>query len=828
MGQIPHYVQALLSTLQFRNPYPEALRSLDESEWRELLQFCDLAHLTFPLWRNSGDVLPAWVQERIADNASDNARRFERIKHAYREVAAALEDVHVDHLVIKGFAQYPGYVEDPRLRMQSDIDLYCPSESIFRARDKLLTLGYGAPPEPDRRPLDHLPVMTRTAGWEWRGNAFDPEMPPSLELHFCLWNEETARFAPPGLEDFWPRRLTRHLDDFSFPALDPVDNLGFSALHALRDVLSGDWVVHRIYEMARFLHTNVENRPFWTQWREQHNPSLRSLEAICFRLAKQWFACDLAEEVETEVRLLAPAVEQWLQRFNRSPLEGMFHPNKDGVWLHIALLESARDRLIVLRDALAPLRVPAVGAPGQDVTREGKPKKSWPSQRYAKYLFYLTSRVVYHAKTLIPTLWRGAKWWLATKSLGREFWTFLATSFFLDFGMSVYFFLFNFYLVDRGFTNGQLGRVASAMALGSLAGTIPAGLLAQRWGLRRTLFLCFAMLSSVAALRALVASEPSEIGLSFLAGAAFSIWAVSLSPAVAQLTTKHNRAFGFSLVFSAGIGIAALGGIVGGGLPGWLSRAAWAPRGAHANQAALLISCAIIALGMWPLSGLTFQSAPDREKRSWVRNPFLFRFLPVIAIWSVVTNAFAPFFNVYFSQYIHMPMQKIGFVFAISQLAQVLAILFTPLIFRRFGLVTGIIYMQIATAVALGALAGVRSVSTAAFAYVIYMSFQWMSEPGMNTLLMNKMSPAERSGASALNFLVMSLSQSFAAAAAGASFTRFGYPAVLTVTAVVALGAAGLSRLLLGNGSRTRSDGSAGRSSQLVAPQSRQLKSQSP
>jgi MFS family permease len=827
MGKIPHSVQALLATLQFRNAYPEALASLDESQWHELLQFCDLAHLTFPLWRNSGDVLPGWVEERIEANASDNAKRFERIKHAYLEVANALEQVHVEHLVIKGFAQYPGYVEDPRLRMQSDIDLYCPSESIFRARDKLLTLGYQPPKEPERHAVDHLPVMIRNAGWEWRGNAFDPEMPPSLELHFCLWNQEATRFAPPGLEDFWQRRLTRHLDDFSFPALDPVDNLGFSALHALRDVLSGDWVVHRVYELARFLHTNVENRPFWTQWREQHHPSLRSLEAISFRLAKQWFGCDLAEEVETEAARLAPPVEQWMQRFGRSPLEGMFRPNKDGVWLHIALLETSRDRLTVLRETLAPMRMPAVGAPGQDVTREGKPKKSWPSERYPKYLFYVTSRVAYHAKTLVPTLWGGAKWWLAAKDLGQQFWTFLATAFFFDFGMSVYFFLFNFYLVDCGFTNKQLGRVASAMALGSLAGTIPAGLLAQRFGLRRTLFLCFAVLSSAAALRALVGSEPAELGLSFLAGAALSIWAVSLSPALAQLTTKDNRAFGFSLVFSAGIGIAALGGIVGGGLPGWLSRVASPARVTHANQAALLISCGVIALGMWPLSRLRFQSVPDREKKTWVRNPFLFRFLPVIALWSVVTNAFAPFFNVYFSQYIHMPMPKIGLVFAISQLSQVLAILLTPFIFRKFGLVTGIIYMQIATAVALGALAGVRSVSTAALAYVIYMSFQWMSEPGMYTLLMNKMSVAERNGASALNFLVMSLSQSFAAAAAGASFTRFGYPAVLTVTAGVALAAAGLSRLLLGNGSARQSDGSTVRSPR-VAPHSRQLKSESP
>jgi MFS family permease len=817
MRRIPHHVQALLSALQFRDPNLEELRSLQESEWQELLQFCDLAHLTFPLWRNCGDALPAWVRERIEQNATDNAKRFDRIKQIYADLAAALDDVHAEYLVIKGFAQYPGYVEDPRLRMQSDIDIYCPSESIFRARDKLLTLGYLPPEVPESAPADHLPAMRRKTDWQWRGNAFDPEMPLSVELHFCLWNEADAHFAPQGLDEFWSRRVTRHLDDFSFPALDPVDNLGFSALHALRDVLDGDWVLHRVYEMARFLHTNVENKTFWTQWRELHSDSLRSSEAICFSLAKSWFVCDLPEEVEAAVNSLSPAIQQWLVACNQSPLEGMFHPNKDGVWLHVALLESSSDKRKVIRDALAPMHMPNVGAPGQDTTRQGKKKKFWPSQRYAQYLFYLASRVVYHAKTLPPTLWRGARWGLATKKLGKGFWAFFATAFFLDFGMSVYFFLFNFYLVDCGFTNKQLGRVGSAMALGSLAATIPAGVLAQRFGLRRTLFLCFAMLSSVAALRALVTTEQLQLGLSFLAGAALSTWAVSISPALAQLTTEDNRPFGFSLVFSAGIGIAALGGIVGGGLPGWLSKTAASVEIAHTNRAALLISCGIIALGMWPLSRLKFQSAPIRERKTWVRNPFLFRFLPVIAIWSLVTNAFAPFFNVYFSQFIHMPMQKIGLVFAASQIGQVLAILFTPFVFRKFGLVTGIIYMQIATSFALGALAGVRGASTAAFAYVVYMAFQWMSEPGMFTLLMNKMSPSERSGASALTFLVMSLSQSFAAATAGASFTRFGYPAVLSVTAIVALAAAGVTRLLLDGGSP-----------QLVTSQSRQLESDPP
>jgi hypothetical protein len=263
--------------------------------------------------------------------------------------------------------------------------------------------------------------MIRNPGWEWRGNAFDPEMPPSIELHFCLWNQSNARFAPKGLEDFWPRRGTRHLEDFSFPALDPIDNFGFSALHALRDLLRGDWVLHRIYEMARFLHTNATNKPFWLRWRELHNDSLRSSQAISFRLAKDWFACDLAEEVEAEVRNLSPPVQRWLDLFNRSPLEGMFRTNKDGVWLHLALLESSQDKRNVLRKALVPMRIPTVGAPGQDTTRQGRRKRFWPSHRYAKYLFYVTSRVVYHTKTLAPTLCHGVRWWLATKSFGREF-----------------------------------------------------------------------------------------------------------------------------------------------------------------------------------------------------------------------------------------------------------------------------------------------------------------------------------------------------------------------------------------------------------------------
>ena len=77
------------------------------------------------------------------------------------------------------------------------------------------------------------------------------------------------------------------------------------------------------------------------------------------------------------------------------------------------------------------------------------------------------------------------------------------------------------------------------------------------------------------------------------------------------------------------------------------------------------------------------------------------------------------------------------------------------------------------------------------------MSFQWMSEPGLNTLLMNHVGERERSGASALNHLVAFGAQTVAAFGAGALLAQFGYGAVLAGAAALALVAAVLFRVLL-------------------------------
>jgi predicted MFS family arabinose efflux permease len=170
--------------------------------------------------------------------------------------------------------------------------------------------------------------------------------------------------------------------------------------------------------------------------------------------------------------------------------------------------------------------------------------------------------------------------------------------------------------------------------------------------------------------------------------------------------------------------------------------------------------------------------------------------LTAIAVWSLATGAFNPLFNAYFERRFQMPLENIGVVFTFSHAGQVATILLSPLLLRKLGLVRGVVCMQLVTALALGSIAAGPPAFLAATFYVAYMSFQFMSDPGTNTLLMNQVEPGLRSGAAALSFLVAFLAQALAASVAGAVVARYGYPPMLLGATVLAAVAAWLfSRL---------------------------------
>ena len=392
--------------------------------------------------------------------------------------------------------------------------------------------------------------------------------------------------------------------------------------------------------------------------------------------------------------------------------------------------------------------------------------------------------------------------WLSRKGLSRDFWKFFAAAFCFDFGIAMFLFLYNLFLLDFGFAEKAIGLIASAMTIGGVVGTIPVGILARSVGLHRLLFAAFISVPILFACRAFLVWLPAQIALSFLSGVCLALWTVSFSPAAAKLTDESNRAFAFSLLFSVGIGTGALGGMIGGYLPGWLQAMGASIHAADAKRFVLLLACLIAALAAWPISRLWLQTEPSGKRSARRFNPFLLRFLPSVALWSVVIGSFTPFASVYLARQVRISLPQVGLAFSASQLAQVVAVLIAPAIFRRFGMIAGIMYTQLATAAALIALGSVRGVGLCVTVYLIFTAAQWMSSPGLYSFLMSSVQEDERSGASAACIFVTSLSQAFASALAGYGYASFGYRLMLPLVGAIAIAAAFVLRLLLGPSDR--------------------------
>lgn len=785
----------MLAALQFASPDGTGLRGLNEAEWEQALRFCERTQLTLALALGCRDYLPDAVRSRMDRHLANNAERWARARGVYREAATAFSAGGLEHAVLKGFSHCPLFVCDPRHRAQGDLDLLFPRDQVRRAQDVAAKLGYEAMRERDEHPIDHLPTMIRKTGWVWRGDRFDPEMPLSLELHFQLWNPGTERIVVKGLDCFWERRQSRELEGLRFSSFHPADAIAYSALHSLRHLLRGDPPVFHIYELARVLDGRADDAAFWETWRELHDPSMRRLEAICFSLAAGWFACRLPDTVREEVERAPTDARRWLAEYSWSPIEGLFRPNKDELWLHWALVESAGDRAAVVRRRILPERLP--GAFGATHVPESQITWRMKVRSRGQYTRYLAVRVLHHGRTLLPTAWSAARWFGAGLELGSEYWRLLASEGFFDFGMFVFFFLYNLYLLKLGFRENFLGLMSGVMTGANIAGSIVSVFAIRRFGMRRTLMSAFTLVAVLSAMRATFTSVPALLVLAGCAGLAFSAWPVAMAPVIAAVTTAKSRARGFSLVCASGIAIGIFGSMAAARLPGWILRMHWASSEIGSYRMALWVGCAIVLLSLWPLARVQLSAAPVLSERKLHRpSPSLLRFLAAMLVWNLGTGVFNPFHSVYFAR-MHMPVEEIGYVFSASQLAQVAAILCAPFVFRRLGTVGGIWGMEMATALGLFALAAAGGPMMAAAAYTGYMAFQYMSEPGMFTLLMDGVQAGERNAASALNFLVMFAGQATAAAVAGWMLARFGYPPVLATGAVICVAGAFLLRALV-------------------------------
>jgi putative nucleotidyltransferase-like protein len=333
-------IRALLQLLSGRQPDPP----LTEAEWSALRELADRTHCT--LYCGLG-----------GSALQDNAARRRRLWRAYDEAAALLSGRGIDFVLLKGFTHETDFGIDPTLRYQSDLDFLCRPDDLAGARAALEEAGYRPHGSADLS-ANHSRPLVKPSAWQWTGNYFDPDLPVSIELHHTLWSGERDRIPAPGTADFWNRRTSLSIEGRDIPALAEPDRIAFASLHVLRHILRNNVSPAHVFELSKALTRRAHNEAFWETWTSLHPPGLRALQAVAFQFAHRWFGCELSPTANREWRALPDPVHAWLRDCAFSPLANLLEPNKDALWLHLALVPRRMDRFALGFRGLIPMRVP--------------------------------------------------------------------------------------------------------------------------------------------------------------------------------------------------------------------------------------------------------------------------------------------------------------------------------------------------------------------------------------------------------------------------------------------------------------------------------------
>src|SRR2546429_792507 len=383
----------------------------------------------------------------------------------------------------------------------------------------------------------------------------------------------------------------------------------------------------------------------------------------------------------------------------------------------------------------------------------------------------------------------------------RNFWLYLAAGGIWSLGLMSFFLVYNLYLLDLGFNETVMGQISSAMTLGSLAITVPSGLLLNRYGLKRMLKVSVIVAGISLLLRSSVDVVWLLVLFAFLNGAAIGIWMVSAPPFLTQNTAPEIRSRAFSLSYGMSIGMGVAAGLLAG-LSRYLS--SWFGTPALPDLSLkkywLYGSSALVLCSFFLLLRLseTVADAPIAGPNLYTNNflrqldsrPFILRLLTVLIFWSFFVGSFSPFFNVFFSRKYNQSLSGVGLIFSLSQFCQLLAVLSMPWLIRKLGRVHAIFSMQLAAAGVLPVLVLIGNVQLAAVIYLIYLSFQVMCEPALENFIMDSVSPPERNMVSALRYMTLFLVQALAVWITGYAITQLGYSVLLVLIAILGVSAA--------------------------------------
>ncbi|MBS3872400.1 MAG: MFS transporter [Firmicutes bacterium] len=357
---------------------------------------------------------------------------------------------------------------------------------------------------------------------------------------------------------------------------------------------------------------------------------------------------------------------------------------------------------------------------------------------------------------------------------------------------SVYGVLGNLYILQAGLGEDFLGLMISLSSFASVLFALPAGMLSDYVGRRRSLLSAAVM---AAATHVAIILHPTElviVAATIIGGAAGAVMMVTSSPFLVENSSREERNHLFSVNGATWTISGIIGSFLGGALP--LLWATWlndVPDSFAVYRATLLMTSLLLVLSVVPYALLRDTHAAEKAKgkrASGINFPpwrLGVQFLVPEFIMGFGAGMIIPFLNVYFAHHLQATAAEIGLIFSVMMLVTTVAILAAPLLGARYGKVRATTITRLLSVPLLLTIALTNNLWVASMAAWFRSALMNMSGPLVSSFTMEILDPAERATMSSALSMTWTLAWGISARLGGHIMKTYSYNLPYFFTAVL-------------------------------------------
>lgn len=385
----------------------------------------------------------------------------------------------------------------------------------------------------------------------------------------------------------------------------------------------------------------------------------------------------------------------------------------------------------------------------------------------------------------------GADYLAAIRLFSRNAKLFLTYSLLAELGSGIWAVMFNLYLLRVGYPITFVGLFLAIMMTSHGLAALPAGLIADRFGRRRSFFIA-TFISLTAQVSVLfVDAELGILALAGVAGFGEAFHGVTGAPFMMENSEPKERVHLFSLN-AAFLQASRFGGnLVGGFLPLLFAGIVGVPSlDPAAARWALVVGPPLTMMALVPLIFMR-EKPPEhvptvRELLDIGHLPNLSNILKLTALSLMLGTAFGltiRFFNVFFVDGRGATDGQTGTILGLGAVAGAGAILVSPLVTMQYGKVKGIAYTQMMSVPFLLLMAMVPSLSVVTVFFLVRGAMYSIAAPMRNQLSMELVSGRERGTTAGFTHAAFDLGGAGGAGMAGVLMAGGGFATAFTVAA---------------------------------------------